>query len=83
MSTEKTVTHSEEDFHLVMKTAEDVIELLYDTGIEPSLACAAAGVAFATGCFVNGKSLNTSIDLVTQFYNYTKQEAEKKNEANK
>ena len=78
-----TDTKQEEDFKLVMESAEDIISLLQDKGVDPGQACAAAGIAFATGCFFNGKSLETSIELITQFYNYTKQESEGKNEADK
>ena len=46
-----TEVERKEGFHLVMKTAEEIIEFLYDKEIEPALACAAAGIAFATGCF--------------------------------
>ena len=80
MSTE---TKQEADFKLVMESAADIISLLQDKGVDPHQACAAAGVAFATGCFFNGKSLEASIKLVTQFYNHTKQESGKKNEADK
>lgn len=83
MFTETPETEVNEEFHLIMKTAVDIIEFLQDKGVNPGQACAAAGVAFATGCFFNGKSLEASIELITQFYNYTKQESGGKNEADK
>jgi len=78
-----TDTKQEEDFKLVMESAADIIVLLQDKGIDPNHACAATGIAFATGCFFNGKSLEASVELITQFYNNTKQESGKKNEADK
>jgi hypothetical protein len=62
-----------EPLNTTVSLAMEILTWLDERGVDANTAAAATGIAYAVGCAGMGKSLPTSIDLLTQFYKFSKQ----------
>jgi hypothetical protein len=62
-----------EPLNTTVSLAMEILTWLDERGTDANVAAAATGIAYAVSSANTGKSLATSIDLLTKFYTFSKQ----------